>query len=274
MRESTSLRRKCAIVSAYIPNAIQKRKLDAICFHPIRLLTKLCVEKKMKANGRTCAKHNEPYSPTPLQRGALMSKFKKILFPYEETLSKPVIVGHFLLLMFLMQYTIPFFTVPLIDLGFQNYFIHYINLIFHEAGHMIFGLPGKRLLTVFGGSLMQVLVPAVLARAFYLKNKNPFAAGLGLWWTGQSLVDCAPYINDARMLQLPLLGGGTGREVEGHDWEYILTELNLLESDIYIARTVLIIGRLIMLAGLLWSTTSLLYEMQQLRKPAIQNELV
>lgn len=38
---------------------------------------------------------------------------------------------------------------------------------------------------------------------------------------GQSLTDVAPYINDARALQLVLLGGRTGAEVEGHDWEAV-----------------------------------------------------
>jgi hypothetical protein len=35
---------------------------------------------------------------------------------------------------------------------------------------------------------------------------------------GQSLMDLAPYVADARALRLPLLGGRTGAEVEGHDW--------------------------------------------------------
>jgi hypothetical protein len=36
-----------------------------------------------------------------------------------------------------------------------------------------------------------------------------------VWWAGQSLLDVAPYIADARALQLVLLGGFTGAEVEG-----------------------------------------------------------
>jgi hypothetical protein len=35
----------------------------------------------------------------------------------------------------------------------------------------------------------------------------------------------------SRALQLVLLGGKTGAEVEGHDWEYLLTELGLLRVD-------------------------------------------
>ena len=37
-------------------------------------------------------------------------------------------------------------------------FIHGIDLIFHEAGHVIFGFFGQ-FLAVLGGSLMQVLIP-------------------------------------------------------------------------------------------------------------------
>jgi hypothetical protein len=44
------------------------------------------------------------------------------------------------------------------------------------------------------------------------------------WWTGQNLLDVAIYINEARALQLTLIGGHTAAEVEGHDWERILTD--------------------------------------------------
>jgi len=44
-------------------------------------------------------------------------------------------------------------------------------------------------------------------------------------------MDMAPYIADARALELVLLGGYTGAEVEGHDWEYLLGATGLLEYD-------------------------------------------
>ena len=40
---------------------------------------------------------------------------------------------------------------------------------------------------------------------FLFREGNAFGAAVGLWWLGQSLMDLAPYINDARALALPLL---------------------------------------------------------------------
>src|SRR5262245_13184817 len=102
-------------------------------------------------------------------------------------------------------------------------FLHLPNLVFHEAGHVLFS-PFGRFMTVLGGSLLQFLVPVILAGAF-LRKANPFGAVVCAWWAGESLVDLAPYIADARALQLILLGGRTGAEVEGHDWEFILAQM-------------------------------------------------
>ena len=43
-----------------------------------------------------------------------------------------------------------------------------------------------------------------------IKKNNLFGASLSLWWIGQNFVDCAPYINDARVQELILIGGVTG----------------------------------------------------------------
>ena len=139
------------------------------------------------------------------------------------------------------------------ELGETHKFIHNINLVFHEAGHVIFGFFGNDFLRVLGGTLGQLLMPLVLFVAFRWKNRDAFAAALALWWFGQNLVDSAPYINDARSLDLMLLSGGTGKEVEGHDWEYLLTELGWLHKDVYISRWVLRGGRWVMALALIWA---------------------
>ncbi len=108
-------------------------------------------------------------------------------------------------------------------------FLHLPDLVFHEAGHVIFS-PFGRFMTVFGGSLTQVLIPIVLAVAF-VRQGQPFSAAACAWWAGQNLVDLAPYIADARSLSLVLLGGRTGAEVEGHDWEFILMRLGAMHHD-------------------------------------------
>ena len=45
------------------------------------------------------------------------------------------------------------------------WFLHGVNLIFHEAGHVIFGFFGE-FIAVLGGSLNQVLIPLIAAVAF------------------------------------------------------------------------------------------------------------
>ena len=88
--------------------------------------------------------------------------------------------------------------------------MHLPDLIFHEAGHILFS-PLGRFMTVLGGSLTQLLVPLVCAGAFLWQTRDAFGAAIAVWWAGQNLIDLAPYINDARDLQLVLLGGQDGR---------------------------------------------------------------
>src|SRR5207247_9936208 len=104
---------------------------------------------------------------------------------------------------------------------------------------------------VLGGSLTQLLVPLLCAGAFLWQTRDRFGAAIALWWAGESLIDVAPYINDARALQLVLLGGRTGAHVDGHDWEYLLNAIGLRPRDHAIASTVHAIGTLTMVAALL-----------------------
>jgi hypothetical protein len=130
-------------------------------------------------------------------------------------------------------------------------FLHLVHLPFHEAGHVLLSSFGQ-FLGVLGGSLFQVAIPLLCGAVFLVKNEDPFAASVTLWWAGQSLMDLAPYIADARALQLPLLGGQTGAEVEGHDWEYLLGALGLLNADVTLGRMSFALGALTMLAALGW----------------------
>ncbi|TAN38068.1 MAG: zinc ribbon domain-containing protein [Nitrospirae bacterium] len=131
-------------------------------------------------------------------------------------------------------------------------FMHLINLPFHEAGHILFRLFG-RFMTVLGGSLLQVLIPLICLGTFLIKTRDPFAGAVAFWWTGESLLDLAPYINDARALRLILLGGVTGQDVDDyHDWEYILGHLGLLTWDHFLATTAHLFGSIIMITACVW----------------------
>jgi hypothetical protein len=133
-----------------------------------------------------------------------------------------------------------------------NSFMHTINLVFHEAGHVIFRLFGD-FMTVLGGTLGQLLMPLIVMLALLLKNRDTFGASLGLWWLGQSLMDCAPYINDARAGKLLLLGGVTGQDApDYHDWQNILSRLDWLAYDHRLAALADGAGTLLMLLAFAW----------------------
>jgi hypothetical protein len=140
-------------------------------------------------------------------------------------------------------------------------FLYLVNLPFHEAGHLIF-VPFGRFMFVVGGSLMQMLIPAVCAGTLLLQTRDPFGAACCLWWFGENLLDLAPYIADARSLHLVLLGGRTGAEVEGHDWEYILQSLGWLHLDRALGLAAHRLGVLVMIAGLVWAGVVLVAQWQ------------
>lgn len=130
-------------------------------------------------------------------------------------------------------------------------FLHLVNLPFHEAGHLIFS-PFGRFMAILGGSLGQVLMPLICLGAFLIKTRDPFGASVALWWAAESLMDVAPYINDARDMDLMLLGGVTGKETGGHDWNNLLTMMGLLHWDHRLASLAYHIGILLMLASFVW----------------------
>ena len=143
--------------------------------------------------------------------------------------------------------------MPLESDDLTGSFMHLINLPFHEAGHLLFS-PFGRFMQVLGGTLGQLLIPLICTGALLLQNRDAFGASIGLWWVGQNFVDMAPYINDARALDLVLLGGVTGKDVEDyHDWENILGTLGWLHHDHRIALTSYNLGRGLMLLAFIWA---------------------
>jgi hypothetical protein len=104
-----------------------------------------------------------------------------------------------------------------------------------------------------GGSLFQVMMPLIVMGSFLFQQRNNFGASVGLWWAGQSMMDIAPYINDARARQMPLLGGGNGMDRPGmHDWYNILGQLGMRRSDHTLAALVDGLGELTVLLALAW----------------------
>lgn len=122
-------------------------------------------------------------------------------------------------------------------------FLDGVNLVFHEAGHVLFAFT-PQYLTILGGTLMQLAVPMVCAVSF-LRQRQPVSASLALWWVGQSMVGVSVYLSDARAQVLPLLGG----DAVEHDWAYLLESVGLLPYDTALGAGVRALGVAVMLAA-------------------------
>lgn len=119
---------------------------------------------------------------------------------------------------------------------YQWHFIDGVNLIIHEAGHFIFGFFGEFIM-IAGGSLFQVIMPALFVSYFWY-NEKYYSAALVLFWVGESILNVSVYAGDAVALQLPLLGG----QDSVHDWNYLLSSLNLLPATAKIAGAIRLLG--------------------------------
>ena len=153
-----------------------------------------------------------------------------------------------LLVALLTWWTVRFVSHPLDAQLVMDSFLHLVNLPFHEAGHVLFS-PFGSFMTALGGSLLQIVIPLACAISF-LRRDDRFAVCVCAWWVGQNLIDLAPYIGDARALQLVLIGGATGAEVEGHDWEAILQSLGWLRLDRQLAMGAHVLGSIVMVTSL------------------------
>jgi hypothetical protein len=156
-----------------------------------------------------------------------------------------------LLLLALAVWGLRLASQPIVSNAVGESFLHLINLPFHEAGHVFF-TPFGRFIQILGGTLGQLIIPAIVIGTF-IRQRQPYSAAIGLWWLGESCMDIAPYIDDARAGQLMLVGGVTGSEVEDyHDWEGILSRLGMMRYDHALARVAFVFGILILLTALCW----------------------
>jgi hypothetical protein len=133
------------------------------------------------------------------------------------------------------------------NLSEEWHFIDNVNLIFHEAGHVIFSFFGDFIHTL-GGTLMQLLIPATFSFYFY-KNGEYFSASLLLFWLSQNFFNVYIYANDAINMDLSLLGGDNVY----HDWNHMLTSLNLLNYTDKISSGLYSIGLIVFIFAVIFS---------------------
>jgi len=185
------------------------------------------------------------------QSSSAMALAKQWLVPLEIAINPFHFAGRILVFVILLIWGLKFITTPLETNYTGESFLHLINLPFHEAGHLLF-MPLGRFMAILGGSLGQILMPLICLGTFVLKTRDPFGASVALWWTAENFMDVAPYINDARAMDLVLLGGFTGKEVDAHDWNNLLTMVGWLQHDHRLAQFSYGIGIALMLLSLGW----------------------
>lgn len=125
----------------------------------------------------------------------------------------------------------------------QWVFIDNVNLLLHEAGHVIFSWGGDQL-AALGGTIGQLMWPAIFAGYFWWRRRERFAAVAAVWWFGENLVGIARYLQDGPRESLPLIGGNV------HDWNFLLGRWGLLSRADEIAGAVRFAGAGIMVVAL------------------------
>ena len=130
-------------------------------------------------------------------------------------------------------------------------FLDNVDLPIHETGHLKFR-PFGELMMVAGGSLFQVIFPAVFVGYFGWRRQF-YSGAIVLLWVGQSILNVWVYATDAVVMQLVLTSGLTGSEGSFHDWNYLLDHFGLLGSVKPVAGIIRFIGTSTIIIAGAWS---------------------
>jgi len=122
----------------------------------------------------------------------------------------------------------------------QGSFLDNVDLPIHETGHLIFRIFGE-FMGIAGGSLFQVIFPAVFV-GYFIWQRSYYSAAVVLLWVGQSILNVWVYASDAVVMQLVLTSGFTGSEGSFHDWNYLLTATGLINSTKTVAGIIRFVG--------------------------------
>jgi hypothetical protein len=141
-------------------------------------------------------------------------------------------------------------------------FLDIVDLPIHETGHLLFR-PFGEFMMVAGGSLFQVIMPAIFV-GYFIWNEKYYSAAIVLLWVGQSILNVFVYAADAVVMQLVLTSGMTGSEGSFHDWNYLLTETNLINSTKTVAGLIRFLGTLTIIAA---GITSIYYSIYPQDEP-------
>src|SRR6185436_5214727 len=179
-----------------------------------------------------------------------LAQLKEALFYIPEQVDPTLVYARAVLLAAIAFYGARLALMDIPSWEMASSLIHLPMVPIHEFGHVLFRPLGE-FMTLLGGSLFQVLLPLIFGGIFVVKNRDPFAASVMLWWAGVAVMDVAPYVYDAFKPVHVLLTGRTG-DNGAHDFIDLLGDLGLLHKAQPIGRGVHAFGFLMMLAALAW----------------------
>jgi hypothetical protein len=123
-------------------------------------------------------------------------------------------------------------------------FLDFVNLIIHEAGHLLFAWGGHTIM-LLGGTLGELLVPAVCATFFWFHRQTYGLAFCGFWFF-ENFLYIGTYMADARTSALPLVNS------DESDWTLLFTQWDVLVHDQQIGHFTRTLGWIGMLAVVAW----------------------
>jgi hypothetical protein len=128
-------------------------------------------------------------------------------------------------------------------------FVDNVNLVVHEGGHALFGWFGATL-GLMGGTLLQWLVPALLAAYFFYHRQTAGFVFCSFFFF-ENMLYTATYMADARAEALPLVSLRDSDSAE-HDWNTMFGWWGVLNYDTRIAGSVRFIGWIGMIGIVGW----------------------
>ena len=140
-----------------------------------------------------------------------------------------------------------------------------IHLPIHEGGHLLFGWLGQTL-GLWGGTLLQLIVPAALAASFAARRELPGTVFCAFAFF-HSLTGVATYMADALRLELPLVTVGAAADEAQHDWVRIFSSLGVLPHAFQIGN----FTRLIAWAGMIGTVAWFAWRQWQQNESAISD---
>lgn len=131
--------------------------------------------------------------------------------------------------------------------------MYFILFGVHEAAHIVL-MFASPVVTAAAGSLTEIVFVSLLLWVS-IRAKSYLATGFSLIWFMLALSSAGRYMADAKDLLIPLIGPGANPQ---HDWNFVFTELNLLEQSGAIGDAIRFGGYAIGIAGLIVTLTYIL----------------